>query len=88
MKITPVGCGILVQLLKPQNKTGILIVNQNSSDPIEALVISVGEDVEIPIKKDMKILLTANCGMKMKGGTEDEPRYLIQEHHVIGIINE
>ena len=65
-----------------------MIVPKQGSDPRQALVKSVGDKVESPIKEGDLVLLFPYAGSRVDGGTEEEPYWLIAEKEIVGILRE
>lgn len=88
MKLQPIGRSLLIQAKKKEKKKGVLILTDDSSEPLVACVIGVGEKVEAPIKVNDLVLVAPYCGSKIQGGTEEEPYLLIGEKEVLGILKD
>lgn len=87
MRLHPIGRSLVVQM-KKQDKRGVIIMQRDLSEPIEATVMGIGEKVEAPIHEGDLVLIAPYCGSKISGGTEDEPYLLIGEKEVLGILKE
>lgn len=87
MKLQPIGRSLIVQV-RPSEKKTLLILSSQSGDPVQALVVGVGEKVEAPIKEGDLVLLAPYAGSKVMGGTEAEPYLLLSEKEILGILRE
>jgi len=87
MRLQPIGRSLIVQM-KAREKKGILIVAMQNDEPLQAIVMGIGEKVEAPIKEGDLVLLAPYAGSKVKGGTEDEPYMLIGEKEILGILRD
>ena len=84
MRLQPIGRSLVVQI-KQDEKKGLLLI-PNTGDPVQGIVMGIGEKVEAPIKEGDRLLLAPYCGSKINGGTEDEPYMLIGEKEILGIL--
>lgn len=87
MRLQAIGKSLVVQM-KPQEKKGILLLPRQSDEPMQAIVKSVGDKVESPIKEGDLVLLFPYAGSKLEGGSEEEPYMLIAEKEIVGILRE
>ncbi|WP_172460309.1 co-chaperone GroES [Bellilinea caldifistulae] len=78
MKVQPMGARILVKPLEQENKTatGLYIPETAKEKPQTGVVVAVGDDEEIKLKVNDKILFAKYSGTEIKLGNDD---YLIME---------
>jgi len=55
---------------------------------MRAQVKGVGEKVEAPIKVGDFVLLASYAGCKIKGGSDEEPYFLVAEKEILGILRD
>lgn len=87
MRLQPIGRSLVVQI-KAAEKKGILLLARQDDEPKEARVMGVGDKVEAPIKVGDLLLLAPYCGSKIKGGSDEEPYFLIGEKEILGILRD
>ncbi|MCX7976388.1 MAG: co-chaperone GroES [Bellilinea sp.] len=78
MKVQPMGARILVKPLEQENKTstGLYIPETAKEKPQTGVVVAVGDDEDIKLKVNDKILFAKYSGTEIKLGSDD---YLIME---------
>ncbi|GAP10811.1 co-chaperonin GroES [Bellilinea caldifistulae] len=78
IKVQPMGARILVKPLEQENKTatGLYIPETAKEKPQTGVVVAVGDDEEIKLKVNDKILFAKYSGTEIKLGNDD---YLIME---------
>ncbi len=77
--IQPLGARILVQPLEQQSRTasGIILPETSKEKPQTGLVIAVGDDEDIKVKVDDKVLFAKYTGAEVKFDGVD---YLLMDH--------
>ena len=88
MRLQPIGRSLVIQVKKREKKRGILILTDDASEPLEAIVRGIGDKVEAPIKEGDLVLVAPYCGSKIAGGNEEEPYLLIAEKEILGILRD
>ena len=86
MKLWPCGKKLLVQLKKEEEKKGIVLVNKPKDEPYKAIVIQKGDKSEIECIRDDILVISPYGGMKIAGGTEEEPYLIVDDQSVIGVL--
>lgn len=78
IKIQPMGARILVKPLEQESKTatGLYIPETAKEKPQTGVVVAVGDDEDIKLKVNDKILFAKYSGTEIKLGSDD---YLIME---------
>ncbi|WP_322791811.1 co-chaperone GroES [Bellilinea sp.] len=78
MKVQPMGARILVKPLEQESKTatGLYIPETAKEKPQTGVVVAVGDDEDIKLKVNDKILFAKYSGTEIKLGGDD---YLIME---------
>ncbi|GIV66458.1 MAG: co-chaperone GroES [Chloroflexota bacterium] len=78
INIQPMGARILVKPLEQESKTatGLYIPETAKEKPQTGLVVAVGDDEEIKLKVNDKVLFAKYSGTEIKLGGDD---YLIME---------
>ncbi len=78
IKLQPMGARILVKPLEQENKTatGLYIPETAKEKPQTGVVVAIGDDEEIKLKVNDKILFAKYSGTEIKLGSDD---YLIME---------
>lgn len=78
IKIQPMGARILVKPLEQESKTatGLYIPETAKEKPQTGMVVAVGDDEDIKLKVNDKILFAKYSGTEIKLGSDD---YLIME---------
>lgn len=78
IKVQPMGTRILVKPLEQENKTptGLYIPETAKEKPQTGVVVAVGDDEDIKLKVNDKILFAKYSGTEIKLGGDD---YLIME---------
>ncbi|MFZ6018328.1 MAG: co-chaperone GroES [Chloroflexota bacterium] len=78
MKVQPMGARILVKPLEQESKTatGLYIPDTAKEKPQTGVVVAVGDDEDIKLKVNDKILFAKYSGTEIKLGGDD---YLIME---------
>ncbi len=78
IKVQPMGARILVKPLEQENKTatGLYIPETAKEKPQTGVVVAIGDDEEIKLKVNDKILFAKYSGTEIKLGSDD---YLIME---------
>lgn len=78
IKVQPMGARILVKPLEQENKTatGLYIPETAKEKPQTGVVVAIGDDEEIKLKLNDKILFAKYSGTEIKLGSDD---YLIME---------
>ncbi|HAD07621.1 MAG TPA: co-chaperone GroES [Anaerolineaceae bacterium] len=78
IKVQPMGARILVKPLEQENKTatGLYIPETAKEKPQTGVVVAVGDDEDIKLKVNDKILFAKYSGTEIKLGSDD---YLIME---------
>lgn len=72
--------------VKAPAKKSVLLLSRQSDEPMQAIILAVGDKVESPLFVGDMVLLGAFAGHKMTGGTDDEPYLLLSEKEVLGIL--
>jgi len=77
--IQPLGMRVLVQPLEQQSRTasGIILPETSKEKPQTGLVIAVGDDEDIKVKVDDKVLFAKYTGTEVKFDGID---YLLMDH--------
>ncbi len=77
--IQPLGARVLVQPLEQQSRTasGIILPETSKEKPQTGLVIAVGDDEDIKVKVDDKVLFAKYTGTEVKFDGID---YLLMDH--------
>ena len=77
--IQPLGVRVLIQPLEQQSRTasGIILPETSKEKPQTGLVIAVGDDEEIKVKVDDKVLFAKYTGTEVKFDGVD---YLLMDH--------
>ncbi len=77
--IQPLGARVLIQPLEQQSRTasGIILPETSKEKPQTGLVIAVGDDEEIKVKVDDKVLFAKYTGTEVKFDGVD---YLLMDH--------
>ena len=77
--IQPLGARVLIQPLEQQSRTasGIILPETSKEKPQTGLVIAVGDDEEIKVKVDDKVLFAKYTGTEVKFNGVD---YLLMDH--------
>ncbi|HTP08202.1 MAG TPA: co-chaperone GroES [Anaerolineae bacterium] len=77
--IQPLGTRVLVQPLEQQSRTasGIILPETSKEKPQTGLVIAVGDDEDIKVKVDDKVLFAKYTGTEVKFDGID---YLLMDH--------
>ena len=86
MHLYPIGKSILVQVKKPEDKKGIILMNKLKDEPIQVVVIRKGDKTEIPVSEGDIVMIPPFAGMNVKGGTEEEPYLILDDQSVIGVL--
>lgn len=78
IKVQPMGARILVKPLEQESKTatGLYIPDTAKEKPQTGVVVAVGDDEDIKLKVNDKILFAKYSGTEIKLGGDD---YLIME---------
>lgn len=78
IKVQPMGARILVKPLEQENKTatGLYIPETAKEKPQTGVVVAIGDDEDIKLKVNDKILFAKYSGTEIKLGSDD---YLIME---------
>lgn len=78
IKIQPMGARILVKPLEQESKTatGLYIPETAKEKPQTGLVVAVGDDEDIKLKVNDKVIFAKYSGTEIKVGSDD---YLIME---------
>jgi chaperonin GroES len=78
IKIQPMGARILVKPLEQESKTatGLYIPETAKEKPQTGLVVAVGDDEDIKLKVNDKVIFAKYSGTEIKLGSDD---YLIME---------
>lgn len=78
IKVQPMGARILVKPLEQENitATGLYIPETAKEKPQTGVVVAVGDDEDIKLKVNDKILFAKYSGTEIKLGSDD---YLIME---------
>ena len=90
--LKPVGRNIIVSFKKPKEQekaVGGLIIPKNKNaldEPVDALILSIGDQCEYHIVEGNTVLISPYSGIPIRGGTEDEPHRLIVEKDILAII--
>ncbi len=85
--LRPTGKKILVEI-QENKKNGILIVNAHKDEPKKAKVLCLGDKTEIPTKMGDFLLINPFAGRKVSFEKDQEKIAVIDDHDVIGIIND
>jgi chaperonin GroES len=77
--IEPLGARVLIQPLEQQSRTasGIILPETSKEKPQTGLVIAVGDDEDIKVKVDDKVLFAKYTGTEVKFDGID---YLLMDH--------
>jgi chaperonin GroES len=77
--IEPLGARVLVQPLEQQSRTasGIILPETSKEKPQTGLIIAVGDDEDIKVKVDDKVLFAKYTGTEVKLDGID---YLLMDH--------
>ncbi len=77
--IQPLGARVLIQPLEQQSRTasGIILPETSKEKPQTGLVIAVGDDEDIQVKVDDKVLFAKYTGTEVKFDGID---YLLMDH--------
>ena len=77
--IQPLGARVLIQPLDQQSRTasGIILPEMSKEKPQTGLVIAVGDDEDIKVKVDDKVLFAKYTGTEVKF---DGIEYLLMDH--------
>lgn len=77
--IEPLGARVLVQPLEQQSRTasGIILPETSKEKPQTGLIIAVGDDEDIKVKVDDKVLFAKYTGTEVKFDGID---YLLMDH--------
>ena len=86
MKIQPIGDRILVKTVDAETQTagGIYIPQTAQEKTQEGIVIAVGDDEEIKVKTDDKIIYDKYAGTTIK--VEGEERLIIKAADVLAVV--
>lgn len=86
MSLKPVGKLIRVVVEEEKKKEGILIMPSQQKEFVKALVVEIGEKVEIPVKGLDLVMIRFHCGHKFNADTGKELYRIISESEIIGIV--
>ncbi len=77
--LQPLGARVLIQPLEQQSRTasGIILPETSKEKPQTGLVIAVGDDEDIKVKVDDKVLFAKYTGTEVKFEGVD---YLLMDH--------
>jgi chaperonin GroES len=77
--IQPLGARVLIQPLEQQSRTasGIILPETSKEKPQTGLVIAVGDDEDVKVKVDDKVLFAKYTGTEIKLDGID---YLLMDH--------
>ena len=77
--LQPLGARVLIQPLEQQSRTasGIILPETSKEKPQTGLVIAVGDDEDIKVKVDEKVLFAKYTGTEVKFDGID---YLLMDH--------
>ena len=77
--IQPLGARVLIQPLEQQSRTasGIILPESSKEKPQTGLVVAVGDDEDIKVKVDDKVLFAKYTGTEVKFDGID---YLLMDH--------
>lgn len=77
--IQPLGARVLIQPLEQQSRTasGIILPETSKEKPQTGLVVAVGDDEDIKVKVDDKVLFAKYTGAEVKFDGID---YLLMDH--------
>ena len=80
--LQPLGARVLIQPLEQQSRTasGIILPETSKEKPQTGLVIAVGDDEDIKVKVDDKVLFAKYTGTEVKF---DGIYYLLMDHRYI-----
>jgi len=84
--IQPLGENVLVEPAKADAKTasGIVLPDTSEEKPQEGLVIAVGDDKKIKVKKGQKIIYSKYSGNEIKAG--DKEYLLVKNEDILAIV--
>ncbi len=77
--IQPLGARVLIQPLEQQSRTasGIILPETSKEKPQTGLVVAVGDDEDVKVKVDDKVLFAKYTGTEVKFDGID---YLLMDH--------
>jgi chaperonin GroES len=84
--IQPLGENVLIEPLKADAKTasGIVLPDTSEEKPQEGLVIAVGEDKKIKVKKGQKVIYSKYSGNEIKVGNMEY--LLVKNDDILAIV--
>lgn len=84
--IQPLGENVLVEPMKGDAKTasGIVLPDTSEEKPQEGMVIAVGDDKKIKVKKGQKVIYSKYSGNEIKMG--DTEYLLVKNEDILAVV--
>jgi chaperonin GroES len=84
--IQPLGENVLIEPMKSDAKTasGIVLPDTSEEKTQEGIVIAIGDDKKIKVKKDQKIIYSKYSGNEIKAGEKEF--LLVKNEDILAII--
>ncbi len=84
--IQPLGENVLIEPLKADAKTasGIVLPDTSEEKPQEGMVIAIGDDKKIKVKKGQKIIYSKYSGNEIKVGEKEY--LLVKNEDILAIV--
>jgi chaperonin GroES len=84
--IQPLGENVLIEPMKADSKTagGIVLPDTSEEKPQEGMVIAIGDDKKIKVKKGQKIIYSKYSGNEIKAGEKEY--LLVKNEDILAIV--
>jgi len=84
--IQPLGENVLIEPAKQDAKTasGIVLPDTSGEKPQEGMVIAIGEDKKIKVKKGQKVIYSKYSGNEIKVG--DKEYLLVKNEDILAVV--
>ncbi len=84
--IQPLGENVLIEPAKSDAKTasGIVLPDTSGEKPQEGLIIAVGDDKKIKVKKGQKVIYSKYSGNEIK--VEDKEYLLVKNEDILAVV--
>jgi chaperonin GroES len=84
--IQPLGENVLVEPIKADSKTasGIVLPDTSEEKPQEGMVIAIGDDKKIRVKKGQKVIYSKYSGNEIRSG--DTEYLLVKNEDILAIV--
>jgi chaperonin GroES len=84
--IQPLGENVLVEPMKSDAKTasGIVLPDTSEEKPQEGIVIAIGDDKKIKVKKGQKVIYSKYSGSEIKAG--DSEYLIVKNEDILAIL--